>query len=1652
MRKILSCLLVVAMLLSFVPAAAAAESSPSVQIIGSNMDLGNELVQNFMIRTSDIDDPSQYMGLVTHGDETIEVPLRMHSTQYYCISYGVAAMEMADPVSVCVVDADGNVVSNTFTRSIKDYAQLGLSTSEDMKMKCLLVDMLNYGTEAQKYFGYNEENYANADLTEEQKALASDSVEFEDNRESIRNVLGSNLALNDRILLNVFFSGVSPSELDTLSATVEYINFLGRKVTEAATVTSYNTTACKVVVDQIVLADSRCDVTVKLYDAEGSLIGECVDSVESYAARSVGSRGYALNETIMKFADTAYVYLYDRLSEKFAVNDGLNFVHTAEDSTIEKTLGDLFTAVDGAAISSETVTVAVKADGLSVDYAANAEDWTQGTVTFSGVGTATLIITDNNRCVPCTATVTVTEVKDAVKFEAASDLTFEHTTQDGTIEKTVGDLFTAVEGAQIDTANVTVTYEADGVEVEYAIDAEDWTQDIVTFTGVGTVTFTITDDNFCIPTTAVVTITEPESVAKFEAATELAFEHTVQNGTIEKTVGDLFTAVEGAEIDSSSVTVTYETDGVTVDYTPNAADWTQDIVTFTGVGTVTFTITDDNFCIPTTAVVTITEPESVAKFEAATDLAFEHTVQNGTIEKTVGDLFTAVEGAEIDTANVTVTFEADGVSVEYAPNAADWAQGTVTFTGVGTATLTITDDSFCIPTTASVTVSEPEETEKFGLVFQNTDTYIYRVGNQNTVSLGSLFEAVGEKPVGNVSVTVEALNGAVVSGTYTPNASNWKSGTIQFSGTGPVVVTIDDDAYAVEKTLKLEVVNAKNSASATSVTSATGSNVVLLCDTTGTFSVSGGYTLYGNGFTVRLPNTYQSKYSAGFVGMVNLDSGNLDNVRIEGPVYPETYIYRSQAEDSTDSTLANYFYNAVIINSGNCTISNSYISGCRSAVYVKAGNNVVIENTTLSGGSFANLEVQGATSVTLKDLTTIQSERSDSYGKGKTMIGVGVMVWSGTPEFYIEGELEQYNWVNKTQWDSIVPSVYQSAFPAFFTGSDFAKFQHQRDGVTYVNLAFIFACNWDTAKIHDEHTNSIGYEFSNTVSLGDLDGGVLSVANAGTLTDELFVAPTTYTATGHAPVAPVFTFVNKDEEADDPNNAADPYCVYEGGILKIGSTGSSSTLDLSGVSVLKNGVAMDYTVYLNGNEVTGSSVTINAADGTSQRLTFKAVSDDAGYDKDGNAVAGTVEYTWNIPVEVATLSFPAPVWNMDSYTFGTTDPTKCYYVYYKTSTGYAEVVPIFEGIKVDYYDKSGKLVNLDLSGTTVSKTDTNALGSEYVYTHSDGSTLAIKYSSGYKSGVTAYYFTTYNGKQYVYPSDPSANGNVRPGVSDYDFNVKFTYTFTDPNGQKTDTITVNWYNAKASNSSNVSTIKWGTLDTTNGKNGTDCITGDTLITLADGSVKRADAMTGDEQLLVWDHATGAMSAAPVAYIIDHGGVEQEREVTTLTFSDGRTLEMIGEHVFYDATLNKYAAIADDAESYIGHSFLALTGTDAMEEITLVDVQREVRMTTVYEVVSYEHLTCFTGGILSTSAYLDPLLNIFDLDPETWAYSEQSVAEDIETYGLYTYEDFEGLICEEAFELYNAKYLKIAVGKGYIVWEDILEMIEIYFDAGVEPLQ
>ena len=97
------------------------------------------------------------------------------NTDRYCSSsQGIHGKALNDLVYLAIYArlSDGSYVySKLASYSPVQYADSQLRKSTDVKLKQLVVAMLNYGAEAQKYFGHNTGNLANAILTPEQNTL-----------------------------------------------------------------------------------------------------------------------------------------------------------------------------------------------------------------------------------------------------------------------------------------------------------------------------------------------------------------------------------------------------------------------------------------------------------------------------------------------------------------------------------------------------------------------------------------------------------------------------------------------------------------------------------------------------------------------------------------------------------------------------------------------------------------------------------------------------------------------------------------------------------------------------------------------------------------------------------------------------------------------------------------------------------------------------------------------------------------------------------------------------------------------------------------------------------------------------------------------------------------------------------------------------------------------------------------------------------------------------------------------------------------------------------------------------------------------------------------------------------------------------------------
>ena len=284
------------------------------------------------------------------------------------------------------------------------------------------------------------------------------------------------------------------------------------------------------------------------------------------------------------------------------------------------------------------------------------------------------------------------------------------------------------------------------------------------------------------------------------------------------------------------------------------------------------------------------------------------------------------------------------------------------------------------------------------------------------------------------------------------------------------------------------------------------------------------------------------------------------------------------------------------------------------------------------------------------------------------------------------------------------------------------------------------------------------------------------------------------------------------------------------------------------------------------------------------------------------------------------------------------------------------------------------------------------------------------------------------------PLNNPANGIHNPSRSGYTFEGLFD------NSSCTGTMYV--YNPNASNS--ITTLANGTTIYVKWRiKATACVTAGTLVTLADGTQVAVETLTGNEELLVWDMLNGTYSSAPILFVDSEE--ETTYDVITLTFSDGTQVEVIDEHAFFDLTLNEYVFLRSDAAQYIGHSFHKQADNNTWVAVQLTNVEISQKVTTAWSPVTYGHLCYYVNGMLSMPGNTESFINIFDVDPTTMSYDLVAMAQDIATYGLYTYEEFNNIIPipQLVFDAFNGQYLKVAIGKGITSLEEICNLLNRY---------
>lgn len=218
-----------------------------------------------------------------------------------------------------------------------------------------------------------------------------------------------------------------------------------------------------------------------------------------------------------------------------------------------------------------------------------------------------------------------------------------------------------------------------------------------------------------------------------------------------------------------------------------------------------------------------------------------------------------------------------------------------------------------------------------------------------------------------------------------------------------------------------------------------------------------------------------------------------------------------------------------------------------------------------------------------------------------------------------------------------------------------------------------------------------------------------------------------------------------------------------------------------------------------------------------------------------------------------------------------------------------------------------------------------------------------------------------------------------------------------------------------------------------------CIVEGTLITMADGSQKKVEDLKVGDAVMVFNHATGKFDTSFIAANVHEGEEARTTNVINLVFDNGQATRISFEHGFFDVDKNEYVYINEsNYQSMIGHRFYNLDN----EAVTLIDAYITEEAVKVYSPVSYKHLNIISDNLISIGGDLRGLFNIFELNDDMTINIEK-MNEDIATYGLYTYEDWEDYLTKEEFDAFNAKYLKVSIGKGLTTKEEIIRYIKSY---------
>ncbi len=286
-----------------------------LELNSASLTLYNNLAVNYKVKKAEFDAEGYtepYVKIVMNGETTVITEYTVSDNMYVFSFRNLAPYHMNDEMKATLYASFNGVEyeSETVTYSIARYCYRQLAKTTNSKFRTLLVDLLNYGAETQKYVGYKTDELVNAALSAEQAAWGTaaapevaDGLSFIGEATDTAIWKSASIYLKDEISVRIKFTTADVSglyvkvEMLGKEYRIDKFDFdeNGRYV---ARFEGFNATHL------------REEIKATVCDANGNAVSNTlVYSVETYTARNLNNENLCgVVKAMMNYGDAAVDY------------------------------------------------------------------------------------------------------------------------------------------------------------------------------------------------------------------------------------------------------------------------------------------------------------------------------------------------------------------------------------------------------------------------------------------------------------------------------------------------------------------------------------------------------------------------------------------------------------------------------------------------------------------------------------------------------------------------------------------------------------------------------------------------------------------------------------------------------------------------------------------------------------------------------------------------------------------------------------------------------------------------------------------------------------------------------------------------------------------------------------------------------------------------------------------------------------------------------------------------------------------------------------------------------------------------------------------------------------------------------------------------